>query len=60
MARRTSPAMAAAVRRGEWERIALALLIGVAQAAREAPPETIDRLIELLAGKEARRDGADG
>jgi hypothetical protein len=55
-AREGETAMALRVRSGDWERIALVLLIGVVRAARDAPPDTIDRLLELLAGEEVARD----
>jgi hypothetical protein len=45
-----------AVRRNDWERVALALLIALAAAARNAPPGTIDDLLALLSGEEARDD----
>jgi hypothetical protein len=45
-----------AVRRNDWERVALALLIALAAAARKAPPGTIDDLLALLSGEEARDD----
>jgi hypothetical protein len=45
-----------AVRRNDWERVALALLIALAAAAREASPGTIDDLLALLSGEEARDD----
>lgn len=48
-------ALALAIERGEWERVSLYLLLGVAQAARAAPAAAIDDLITLLSG-----EGADG
>lgn len=50
-------ALTAAVRRRDWERVALYVLLGVAEAARTAPPGTIDDVIALLAGEPERRDG---
>jgi hypothetical protein len=47
-------ALAAAVRRSEWERVALLLLLGVAMAARKAPPGTIDDVLALLSDGEDR------
>ena len=44
--------IAASVRRNEWERVALLLLIGVAAAARKAPPGTIDDVLALLSAEE--------
>ena len=40
--------LAAALRRGETERVALALLLGVAAAARSLPDASIDDLLALL------------
>ncbi len=40
--------LAAAIRRKEWERAALLLLIGLMEAARNAPPGTIDDVLTLL------------
>ncbi len=54
-------AMALAIERREWDRVALCLLLGVSIAARKAPPGTVDDLLALLAGEEPdARDGADG
>ena len=50
-------ALALAIKRGEWERVGLCLLLGLSLAARETPPETIDRLLELLAGDDAAACG---
>ena len=44
--------IAASIRRNEWERVALLLLIGVAAAARKAPPGTIDDVLALLSAGE--------
>ena len=44
--------IAASIRRSEWERVALLLLIGVAAAARKAPPGTIDDVLALLSAEE--------
>jgi hypothetical protein len=41
--------IAAAMRRGEWERVALALLLGVAIAARAMSDANIDDLLAFLA-----------
>jgi len=49
-------ALAAAVRRDDWERTALLLLVALADALRNAPPGTIEDLLALLASL----DGADG
>lgn len=46
-------AMARAVRRGEWERLSLYLLLAFAAAADRAPAGTIDDLLALLADEEA-------
>jgi len=47
-------ALALAIERGDWERVGLSLLLGLALALRDAPPETIDNLLELLSQEEAR------
>jgi hypothetical protein len=49
-------ALALAIERGEWERVSLYLLLGVAQAARAAPPGAIDDVIALLADEDAGGD----
>lgn len=41
--------LSVAIERADWEAAALCLLLGVAQAARKLPPETLDEMIELLA-----------
>jgi hypothetical protein len=41
--------LAAAIERGEWERVSLYLLLGVARTLRSAPPGQIEDLIALLA-----------
>ncbi len=41
-------AIADALRRGEYERVALALLLGVASAARSVPEASIDDLLAVL------------
>jgi len=46
-------AMAQAVRRNDWDRIAVCLLLGISIAARKAPPGTIDDLLALLAAEDA-------
>ena len=40
--------LAAAIRRNEWERAALLLLIGLLEAARGVPPDTIDDVLAML------------
>ena len=42
--------LATALARQDWELAALCLLLGVTRAAAALPPETIDALIEALAG----------
>jgi hypothetical protein len=42
-------ALEAAIRRGDWERAALYLLLGLQRAANRLPPETLDALLTLLA-----------
>ncbi len=48
-----SRTIAVSVRRNEWERVALLLLLGVAAAARKAPPGTIDDVLAMLSDTEA-------
>lgn len=52
-ARRDS-ALALAIRRDDWELVALLLLHGIASAAREVPPDTIDDVLALLDAEESR------
>ncbi|TAK64569.1 MAG: hypothetical protein EPO22_05670 [Dehalococcoidia bacterium] len=40
--------LATAIRRKDWERAALLLLIGALEAVRDAPPGTIDDVLMLL------------
>lgn len=40
--------LAVALERREWTLAALCLLLGVAEAAAALPPETLERLVELL------------
>jgi hypothetical protein len=40
--------LSVAIRRSDWERASLLLLIGVAETARRLPPGTIDDLLALL------------
>jgi hypothetical protein len=44
--------LAAAIRRKEWERAALLLLIGLLEAARNAPSGTIDDVLAMLSLEE--------
>ena len=41
-------ALALAVERQQWTLAALCLLLGVADAATELPPETLEHLLDLL------------
>ena len=54
--------LAAAIRRKDWERAALLLLIGLLEAARNAPPGTIDDVLAMLSDWETAdyADSADG
>jgi hypothetical protein len=45
----TQSALAAAVQRKDWDFVALCLLIGLARTAEKFPPQTLDRLLDLLA-----------
>jgi hypothetical protein len=49
--------MVRALRRGEFERVALYLTLAAMQAARAAPQATIDDVLALL--DEGTRDGGD-
>lgn len=51
---RSAGAFAALLDRRDFERAALCLLVAAARALREAPPESIDELLSLLAGEDAR------
>jgi hypothetical protein len=53
-------AIAAAVRRNEWDRVALYLLVGVVKAAERLPPESLSELLALLEGDEDRREDRHG
>lgn len=44
----TRRALALAVERREWPLAALCLLLGVSEAAALLPPETLERLLDLL------------
>lgn len=48
-----------ALRRNEWEKAALYLLLGVARAAEKLPPESLTALLEVLGGEE-RKEGRRG
>ena len=48
-----------AIRRGEWELVALALLLSLSDAARRLPPGTIDDVIALLSDEEEDRRDAN-
>ncbi len=54
--RRRGGALAAALRRDDWERVALFVLLGIAEAARTAPPGAIDDVVALLAHEPEARD----
>jgi hypothetical protein len=56
--RRTGDALAIAIRTNDWERAATLLLLGASMAVQTIPPETLDDLLDLLAGN--ARDGTDG
>ena len=40
--------LAVAIERRNWELAALCLLVGVAEQAERLPPETLERLLDLL------------
>jgi len=45
-------ALAVAIRRGDWERAGLLLLVAMAEVTRSAPAGTIDDLLALLSDEE--------
>ncbi len=49
--------LALAIERQMWPLVALYLLLGVAQAATQLPPESLAALLEALEGAEARGQG---
>jgi hypothetical protein len=53
-------AMRAAIRRNDMERVALRLLLALAEAARRLPPGTIDDVLALLSAEEAGGDDERG
>lgn len=55
---RPDTALAAAIRRNEWELAALLLLNAVAEIARAMPPGTIDDVLALISDREASDDAA--
>ncbi|MEX2245739.1 MAG: hypothetical protein WEC75_03540 [Dehalococcoidia bacterium] len=50
-------ALAIAIRRSDWERAALLLLIALAEAARSSPPGTVEDLLALLDTIDAEQPG---
>jgi hypothetical protein len=44
--------LAVAVERRQWQAVALYLLLGVADAASQLPPESLAALLDLLGGEE--------
>ena len=52
-------ALAIAIERREWERVALLLLVAVARVAEAAPPGTIDELLSLLDAEVMNEDMHD-
>ena len=48
-------ALALAVERKDWTLVALCLLLGVAEVAAKLPPETLERLLDLLDFVDDRR-----
>ena len=49
-------ALAIAIERGEWERIMLHIVVGIAEALRSEPQTTIDDLLTLLEANEVTDD----
>jgi hypothetical protein len=50
-----SSALALAIERKDWTLVALCLLLGVAEEAARLPPETLERLLDLLEIADDRR-----
>ena len=48
-------ALAIAVERRNWSLAALCLLLGVSDVAARLPPETLERLLDLLEASNGRR-----
>jgi len=44
--------LAVAIERKQWELVSLCLLVGVVEAAAALPPESVEGLLEVLAGLE--------
>ena len=55
---RQGSALAAAIRRDDWELASLLLLDAIATVARTMPPGTIDELLALLSDTEDTDDDA--
>ena len=53
---RKSGALAEAIARREWERVALYVLLGVALSSRDAPETALDDVLDVLAGREVRSE----
>ncbi len=49
--------VAASIRRNEWERVALLLLIALTEASRALPAGDVDDALALLAGEASDDDG---
>lgn len=47
--------LAAAIEREDWDAAAVVLLLGVVEAARKLPPQTLEEMIALLAEKHPHR-----
>jgi hypothetical protein len=47
--------LAIAIQKKNWEFVALCLVLGLADVAATLPPETFERLLELLETNDARR-----
>jgi hypothetical protein len=52
--------LAMAIRRKDWERAALLLLVSLLEMARDMPPGTIDDMLTLLSAEPGDGAGADG
>ena len=50
-------ALAIAIERRQWQLASLYLLLGVSEAARLVPPESLAALLDILAG---RQDAGNG
>ena len=55
MKRRTRSLLSVAIEREDWDAAAVVLLLGVVEAARLVPAETLEEMIALLSEKHPHR-----